>query len=185
MGTIAVHEFITLDGVIDNPSWSSDFGFDPRMGDAIAAVMGGCKAILLGRRTFEMFAPAWSTRTATEDPGAPFMNDSPKYVVSSTPTSVDWRNSTVIGPYGAEAIRGLKDRVDGGIYVSGSGTLVRALLADRLVDELHLFVYPLALGSGQRLFAGDGGATRFELAGSEAYDNGALHLHYRLAEPAG
>ena len=184
MGTIAVHEFITLDGVIDNPSWSFDFGFDPKMGDAIAAVMGGCEAILLGRKTFEMFAPAWSTRTATEDPGAPFMNDSPKYVVSSTPTSVDWRNSTVIGPYSADAIRGLKERVQGGIYVSGSGTLVRALLADRLVDELHLFVYPLALGTGQRLFGEGAGPTRFELAGCDVYDNGALHLAYRVTEPA-
>jgi len=184
MGTIRVHEFITLDGIIDNPSWSFDFPFDPRMGDAIAAVMGGCKAILLGRKTFEMFAPAWSTRTATEDPGAPFMNDSPKYVVSSTPTSVDWRNSTVLGPYSPDAIRGLKDRVDGGIYVSGSGTLARAMLADRLVDELHLFVYPLALGSGQRLFAEGKGATKLALSACDVFDNGVVHLNYRPAEAA-
>jgi dihydrofolate reductase len=181
MGSIAVHEFITLDGVIDDPSWTFEFGFDPRMGEAIAAITGPSRAILLGRRTYEMFAPVWSTRTAADDPGAPFFNDTPKYVVSSTLRSVEWRNSTVLGPYSAEAVRGLEERVDGGIYVSGSGTLVRAMLADGLVDALHLFVFPVALGAGQRLFASDMGATRFELAGSETYDNGAVHLEYRPA----
>ena len=185
VGTVSVHEFMTLDGVIDNPSWSFDYPFDLKMGDAIAAVMGACKAILLGRRTYELFAPTWSTRTAADDPGAPFMNDTPKYVVSSTLTRPDWRNSTVLGPYSADAIRGLKERVDGGIYVSGSGTLVRAMLADGVVDELHLFVFPLALGAGARLFADGAGPTKFELVGCDVYDNGALHLHYRPAQPAG
>ena len=184
MGTIAVHEFITLDGVVDNPSWTFDYPFDPKMGDAIAAIMGASKAILLGRRTYELFAPTWSTRTAADDPGAPFMNDTPKYVVSSTLGSADWSNSTILGSYSADAIGGLKARIDGGIYVSGSGTLVRAMLADRLVDELHLFVFPLALGGGQRLFANGSGPTRFELAGCEVFDNGTVHLSYRPAEPA-
>ena len=183
MGTIAVHEFITLDGVMDDPSWTFDYGFDPKMGDAIAAFSSQCRAILLGRRTYEMFAPVWSTRTEADDPGAPFFNDTAKYVVSSTLRSADWNNSTILGPYSADAIRGLKARVDGGIYVSGSGTLVRAMLADGLVDELHLFMFPLALGAGHRLFASDVGPTRFQLAGSEAYDNGAIHLDYRPAEP--
>src|SRR6266496_5124351 len=167
MGTIKVHEFTTLDGVIDAPTWTFDYPFDPKMGDAIADVMGSCKSILLGRRTFEMFAPAWSQRTAADDPGAPFMNDSPKYVVGTTPPSVEWSNSSVIGPYDAAAIQRLKDEVDGDIDVSGSGTLARAMLADGLVDELHLFVYPLALGAGQRLFADSGPATKFALGGSE------------------
>ena len=94
MGTIRVHEFTTLDGVIDAPTWAGDYPFDPRMGEAIGSLMGGCKAILLGRYTFEMFAPAWSQRTAAEDPGAPFMNDSPKYVVAATPPSVEWANTS-------------------------------------------------------------------------------------------
>lgn len=181
MGTIAVHEFITLDGVIDTPTWTVDFSFDPRMGDTIAAVMGGCRAILLGRRTYELFAPTWSKRTAADDPGAPFMNETPKYVVSSTLGSADWSNSTILGPYSAGAIQDLKTRVDGGIYVSGSGTLVRAMLADQLVDELHLFMFPLALGAGPRLF-GDGAVARFELAGSDVFDNGVVYLKYRHAE---
>ncbi len=180
MGTISVHEFMTLDGVIDTPTWTFEYPFDPKMGEAIAGIMGGSKAILLGRNTYEMFAPTWSTRTADDDPGAPFMNETPKYVVSSTLHSADWSNSAVLGPYSADAIRDLKDRVDGKIYVSGSGTLVRALLADGLVDELHLFVFPLALGSGQRLFA-EGAAIKLALASCESYDSGVLHVTYTPA----
>src|SRR5207253_1328455 len=82
-------------------------------------------------------------RTVDDDPGAPFFNDTTKYVVSATLTAATWRNSKVIGPYDPDAIRRLKEEVDGDLYVSGSGTLVRAMLADGLVDELHLFVYPL------------------------------------------
>jgi len=184
MGTIKVHEFIALDGIFDDPSWTAEFGFDPKMGEALGAVMGSCQAILLGRRTFEMFAPAWSTRTAEEDPGAPFMNQSPKYVVSGSLQTADWSNSTILGPYSADTIRALKDKIDGGIYVSGSGTLVRAMLADGLADELHLFVYPVARGAGQRLFADNGPATKLALSGSEAYSNGVLHLTYTPAKGA-
>jgi len=178
MGRIVVHEFITLDGVIDNPAWTMGYAFDPKMGGAIAGIMQPSKALLMGRNTYELFAPTWSARTAEEDPGAPFMNDSPKYVVSSTLRETEWNNSTIIGAYNPETIRSLKDRTEGEIYVSGSGTLVRAMLADGLVDELHLFVFPLALGAGPRLFA-DGVKTKFTLAASEAYENGALHLVYR------
>jgi len=179
MGTIGVHEFTTLDGVIDAPTWTFDYPFDARMGQAIGAVMGGCTAILLGRRTFEMFAPAWSTRTAAEDPGAPFMNDSPKYVIASSPPAVEWSNSTVVGPYDTDAISRLKEQVDGGIYVSGSGTLVRAMLADGLVDELHLFVYPVHVGTGPRLFADGAVPGKLDLLTCEAYSSGVIHLGYR------
>jgi dihydrofolate reductase len=177
MGKIAVHEFISLDGVIETPTWTMEYPFDPKMGEAIGAFIGPSKAILLGRTTFEQFAPAWSVRTAEEDPGAPFFNESPKYVVSSTLKDPDWHNSTVLGAYSAAAIRSLKDRVDGDVYVSGSATLVRAMLADGLVDELHLFVYPVALGAGLRLFA-DGTTTRLALLGSESFDSGVVHLTY-------
>jgi dihydrofolate reductase len=147
------------------------------MGDAIAAAMGGCSGILLGRTTFQEFEPAWSTRTAEDDPGAPFFNDTMKYVVSGTLTDPTWRNSNVVGPYDPETIRRLKDEV-GDLYVSGSGTLVRAMLADGLVDELHLFVYPIALGTGPRLFP-DGAAGKLSLVASESYENGVVYLNYR------
>jgi len=179
VGKIMVHEFITLDGVIEMPAWTADYPFDPKMGEAISSLMGD--ALLLGRRTYELFAQAWPGRTAAEDPGAPFMNESPKYVVSATLQSAEWNNSTILGPYDAEAIGNLKGRIGGNIYVSGSATLVRQMLADGLVDELHLFVFPLTLGSGERLFVEQGAELKFALAQTEAYESGVVHLAYRLA----
>jgi dihydrofolate reductase len=181
MGAIHVHEFMTLDGVIDAPTWTFDYGFDPEVAKAIGAVAERCRGILLGRITYEMFEPAWSTRTAEDDPGAPFFNDTTKYVVSGTLTTAAWRNSEIIGPYDPEAIRSLKEDVDGDLYVSGSGTLVRALLADGLVDGLHLFVYPLTRGLGPRLFSEDAAPGKFSLAACESYENGVVYLAYRMS----
>ena len=153
MGTILVHEFITLDGVIETPTWTFGYGFDPKMGVAIGSIMGPSKAILLGRQTSEEFAPAWSARTG--DGGS-------RRAVHERVTEVrrlrharrrpSWNNSHIVGSAyqaASEMTRSLKDSIDGSIYVSGSATLVRAMLADGLVDELHLFVYPLALGRRQ------------------------------------
>jgi len=179
LAAIHVHEFMSLDGVISEPRWTFEYGFDPKMGEAIGAVTSRCRAILLGRTTFEMFEPAWSTRTAEDDPGAPFFNDTTKYVVSSTLTTATWRNSQILGPYDPGAIRRLKDDVAGDIYVSGSGTLVRGMLADGLIDELHLFVYPLTRGSGPRLFPEDAPPVKLSLAACERYDNGVVYLAYR------
>ncbi|WP_331766138.1 dihydrofolate reductase family protein [Embleya sp. NBC_00896] len=181
MGKIKVHEFTTLDGVIDAPMWTMDYEFTDAMGAAIGGFMTSCTAILLGRTTYQEFAPAWSVRTVEDDPGAPFFNDTPKYVVSSTLEHADWNNSTVLGGYDADAIRRFKDGIDGDIYISGSGTLVRALLADGLVDELHLFVYPLAVGTGPRLFPEGAPKTTLALAATEAIDNGVVHLTYTPA----
>ena len=179
MGAIHVHEFMSLDGVIDTPTWAFDYGFDPRMGEAIGAVTARSGGILLGRTTYEMFEPAWSTRTVEDDPGAPFFNDTTKYVVSGTLTNPTWRNSEIVGPYDPGAIRKLKDEADGDLYVSGSGTLVRAMLADGLVDELHLFVYPLTRGLGPRLFSEGAAPARLTLGASDSYENGVVYLAYR------
>jgi dihydrofolate reductase len=174
-----VHEFMSLDGVIDAPTWTFDYGFDPKMAEAIGAVTKRSRGILLGRTTYEMFEPAWSTRTVEDDPGAPFFNDTTKHVVSGTLTNATWRNSRIIGPYHPDTIRGLKDEVDGDLYVSGSVTLVRAMLADALVDELHLFVYPLTRGGGPRLFPEEAAPGKLSLAACESYDNGVVYLAYR------
>ena len=178
MGAIAVHEFIALDGVFEDPKWTFDYGFDPKMGETLGAITDASKAILLGRTTYEMFAPAWSTRTVDEDPGAPFFNDTHKYVVGSREPNVAWEPSTRLGPYDPDAIRRLKDETDGLIYVSGSGTLVRGLLADGLVDDLHLFVYPVALGKGKRLWADGVDPAKLTLKEHDFYDNGVVHLGY-------
>jgi dihydrofolate reductase len=178
VGAINVHEFMSLDGVIDAPTWTFDYGFHPQMGEAIGAVTERSKGILLGRTTYEMFEPAWSTRTVEDDPGAPFFNDTTKYVVSGTLTTATWRNSKIIGPYDPDAIRSLKEEA-GDLYVSGSGKLVRAMLTDGLIDELHLFVYPLTRGSGPRLFPEEAAPGKLSLAACESYENGVVYLAYR------
>ncbi|MGH3434564.1 MAG: dihydrofolate reductase family protein [Thermocrispum sp.] len=179
MGEVHVHEFVSLDGVIDAPVWTFDYPWDPKMSDALRAVTDGCRGILLGRTTYEMFAPAWSTRTVEDDAGAPFFNDTTKYVVSSTLTDTGaWQNSTVIGPYNADRIRALKNEV-GDLYVSGSGTLVRAMLADGLVDELHLCVFPHTRGGGPRLFPEGVDPGDLVRRDCQAFDNGVLYLAYR------
>ena len=170
---------MSLDGVIDAPTWTFDYGFDPKMGEVIGAVTARSRGILLGRTTYQMFEPAWSTRTVEDDPGAPFFNDTTKYVVSGTLTDATWRNSKIIGPYDPGTIRSLKDEVDGDLYVSGSGTLVRAMLADGLVDELHLFTFPLTRGAGPRLFSDEAAPGKLSLATSESYENGVVYLAYR------
>src|SRR5919112_1567385 len=179
MGEIHVHEFMSIDGVIDAPTWTFEYGFDPRMGEAISVFTERSQGILLGRTTYQMFEPAWSTRTVEDDPGAPFFNDTTKYVVSGTLTEPTWRNSEIIGPYEPDRIRRLKDEVEGGIYVSGSGMLVRAMLADGLIDGLHLFVYPLTRGPGPRLFPEDAAPSKFSLTACESYENGVVYVGYR------
>ena len=179
MGQIHVHEFMSLDGVIDTPAWTFDYGFDPQMGEAIGALTARAGGILLGRTTYEMFEPSWSTRTAEDDPGAPFFNDTTKYVVSGTLTDATWRNSEIVGAYDPDALRRLKEEVDGDLYVSGSGTLARAMLADGLVDGLHLFVFPLTRGAGPRLFPEDAPPRKLSLAGTDSYENGVIYLAYR------
>ena len=181
MGEIHVHEFMSLDGVIDAPVWTFEYGFDPKMGEVLGALTGQSGGILLGRTTYEMFEPAWSTRTVEDDPGAPFFNDTTKYVVSGTLTDGTWRNSEIIGAYDPDRIRSLKEEVDGHLYVSGSITLVRAMLDDGLIDQLHLFVYPLTRGEGPRLFTEDAPGRKFSLAANERYDNGVTYLSYRQA----
>ncbi|WP_336922844.1 dihydrofolate reductase family protein [Aquipuribacter sp. SD81] len=184
MGRIRVHEFTTVDGVVDTPMWAVDFPFTDGMEKALGEVTGSSAAILLGRRTYEMFAPAWSTRTVEDDPGAPFFNDTHKYVVSSTLADPGWGPATVL-PYDADRIRALKDEVDGDLYVSGSATLVRALLADGLVDELNLVQYPVALGEGIRLFPEGSPRTPLRLDGVEDFGNGVVLLRYAAGAAAG
>jgi dihydrofolate reductase len=179
MGAIKVHEFTTVDGVVDVPMWTVDYGFPDDLSSSIGALTGSSTGILLGRTTFTMFSKAWPKQTVEDDPGAPFFNDTTKYVVSSTLKDTTWRNSEIIGPYDPDAIRSLKDDVDGDIYTSGSGTLVRAMLADGLVDELHLLVYPVTRGSGPRLFAEGAAPGKLALSACESFEHDVIYLAYR------
>jgi dihydrofolate reductase len=178
--TIAVHEFISADGVFESPTWTFEFGFDPQMGETLGAITDASNTILLGRRTHEMFAPAWRDRTLEDDPGADFFNQTEKLVVGANEPAEEWNNTTRVGAYDPAAIRRLKEEREGVIYISGSGQLVRGLLGEGLIDDLHLFVYPIALGEGERFWA-EGEQHKLALKGHDVYANGVVHLHYGQA----
>ncbi len=160
MRKLIVSEFVTLDGVMEDPGGAEDFdrgGWAFKFergpdGDAFKAEeVFGSDAMLLGRRTYEGFAAAWPERT-DEAGFADRMNSMAKYVVSSTLEHADWNNSTVIGGDLAESVRALKDQDGGDILVAGSGRLVAGLIEHDLVDEYRLMVFPTILGRGKRLF---------------------------------
>src|SRR2546423_12848643 len=161
MGKVVVTEFVSLDGVVEDPGGSEDFehggwSFEFDRGEdgnkfKLDEVMEA-EAQLLGRVTYEGFAEAWPSRT-DEAGFAEKMNSMPKYVVSTTLDEAEWSNSTVIKGDLADEINKLKQEVGGDILVAGSVQLVNALLDDDLIDECRLMVFPVVLGSGKRLFA--------------------------------
>ena len=168
MGRLLVTEFISLDGVVEDPGGSEDhphggWSFEFERSDAgdqfKAEETLESEALLLGRVTYEGFADAWPSRSG--DPFSDKFNSMPKYVVSSTLSDPEWNNSQVIDGSGdVEAqIAALKEELDGDIIVHGSPTLARALIEADLVDELRLMVFPVLLGSGKTLF-GDAGADK-------------------------
>jgi dihydrofolate reductase len=170
MGKLVVTEFVSVDGVHEDPGGSEDFEhggwtFEYDRGDdgnkfKLDELMEA-EVQLLGRVTYEGFAAAWPTR---EGEFADKLNSDPKYVVSTTLTDPAWENTTVISDDVAAAVAGLKERTDGTILVSGSATLVGTLLDADLVDELRLMVFPTILGRGKRLFPDGIDRLKFELA---------------------
>ena len=168
--------FVTLDSVIEAPEkWVMA---DDDMFGAIEADYARSDALLLGRRTYETFAASWPER-GSEVPNADWMNDTPKYVASTTLESPEWNNTTVIEGDVAEAVTRLKLEDGKDIAVNGSGTLVRALMRDHLLDELRLFLHPVVLGSGRRLFDDESDPVELALVDSHAYHNGVISLTYR------
>ncbi len=183
MGKLVVTEFISLDGVIEDPGGAEQyrhggwtFKFDQgddggklKLGELMAA-----DAQLLGRVTYDGFAKAWPTMEAGEF--GEKMNAMPKFVVSATLEDPTWNNTTVLkgGSDLAQEVDALKQQFTGDILVAGSAKLVQSLLAQDLVDELHLMVFPIALGSGKRLFADGAEATTLTLA--ETKQSGAVAI---------
>ena len=177
MRKLIVAEFLSLDGVMENPGWSL-----PYWNDQIAAFKGeetsSSDALLLGRKTYEGFAAAWPGRTNEDDAGAAYMNNVRKYVVTSTLDNLSWNNSYVIdGDIAAEVAR-LKAEDGGNLLVNGSAMLVNYLLEHDLVDIYRLLVYPVVLGEGLRLFAA-GNRAKLELVESKPFSTGAVALIYR------
>jgi dihydrofolate reductase len=167
--------FVTLDSVIEAPeNWVIA---DDEMFGAMEADYANSDALLLGRRTYETFAASWPQR-GSEVANADWMNNTRKYVASTTLESPEWNNSTVIEGDVSEAVARLKQEDGKDIMVNGSGALVRTLLRDGLLDELRLFVHPVVVGSGIRLFDDDSDPVELALTGSHAYDNGVISLTY-------
>ena len=170
--------FTSLDGVVEAPEqWTGPY-FNDQVGQAVGALMAANDAMLLGRVTYEGFAAAFGGQSGGM---ADQMNNTPKYVVSSTLTSADWQNSTLISGDIAGQIAELKRQPGQNIGMSGSSALVGWLLRHGLLDRLDLLVFPVVLGTGKRLFSEPDGELALALTGSEAFSTGVVHLSY---EPA-
>ena len=187
MGKIVVTEFISLDGVMEDPGGSESFKhggwtFEVDRGEGMAFKLEetmATDALLLGRVTYEEFAKAWPSR---EGEFADKLNSLPKHVVSSTLERPAWNNSSVLKGDLADEVAKLKERYDGDIVVHGSAQLAQALIEHDRVDELRLMVFPVALGSGKRLFGASADKKRFELVDTRTVGEGVLVLTY--ARPA-
>lgn len=186
MGKIVVTEFISLDGVVEDPGgaedyarggWAFDFergaeGDKFKMDELLEA-----EAQLLGRVTYEGFAAAWPERD-DEAGFARKMNEMPKYVVSTTLERPEWQNTTVLSGDPVSAIGALREELDGVILVAGSATLVGTLIENDLLDELRLMVFPVLLGAGKRLFPEDGTKRPLRLTESKTVGDGVSLLRY-------
>jgi dihydrofolate reductase len=178
VGKIVVTEFVSLDGVMEDPGgaegyrhggWTFEFDRGPE-GDKFKLDEAlGAEALLLGRVTYEGFAAAWPSR---EGEFADKFNTMPKYVVSSTLEKADWTNSTVLEGDLAAGVAALRQKHDGDVVVNGSARLVQALIEHDLVDELRLMVFPVVLGSGRRLFGETSDKKRFRLTSSTTVGDG-------------
>jgi len=171
--------FVSLDGVIEDANeWTGPW-FNEEVGQAVGSMIAAQDAMLLGRVTYDGFAAHWPQQTGEL---ADTMNGTAKYVVSDTLESADWQNSTLIRRDRAAAeIAELKQRPGKNIGMTGSATLVAWLLREGLLDELHLLVFPVVLGSGQRLFATPGDKLPLRLIDSATFQTGVVHLTYAKA----
>jgi dihydrofolate reductase len=189
VGRIVVTEFMSLDGVVEDPGGSEDFKYGGwsfqiargEEGDKFKVdEVFSSEALLLGRVTYEGFAAAWPSRT--DDVGfADKFNSMPKYVVSSTLENPEWNNSTVLNGDLATEVAKLKQEHDGDIVVHGSPQLVQGLVEHDLVDEYRLMVYPVLLGAGKRLFGETTGKKPLRLVSSQVVGDGVAILVYQPA----
>jgi dihydrofolate reductase len=192
MGELVVNMFVSLDGVMQGPGgpdedreggfehggWQAPY-LDEESGKIISEGIARLDALLLGRKTYEIFAAYWPQAPA-DDPIAARLNSAPKYVASRTLDTVQWTNSKLIRGEVADEVARLKQDYDQ-IHVIGSGNLVQTLLRDDLVDQSNLWVFPVLLGSGKRLFAEGTIPTALRLLNSATFSTGAVLLTYQRA----
>lgn len=191
MRKLIVSEFVTLDGVMQAPGgkeedtdggfqhggWTVPFWHDD-IGASFFEMLQECDTFLLGRRTYVTHAEAFEPMPVG-DPFGDVMNGKKKYVVSKTLQNPQWRNTTIIRDNVVESVRALKQEPGQNILTDGSSQLVHALLQAGLVDELHLLLYPITLGSGKKVLP-DGVHTEFALKSAKPYPTGVVGLHYAL-----
>jgi dihydrofolate reductase len=177
--------FISLDGVVEAPDkWHFPY-FNDEMGAAVGEAIGATDSLLLGRRGYEEFAAYWPHQDPAENDFAAIMNDTPKFVASTTLENVDdWQNSTLLEGDLVDAVNELKAQPGKNIGMSGSATLVRSLLERDLLDELRLLVHPLVVGQGAKLFPDGSAHVSLELVASQTFSTGVLDLTYRPAAAA-
>lgn len=192
MGKLTIATFMTLDGVMQAPGgpdedrdggfahggWSFPY-FSSDMGGMIDDAFGKADCILLGRRTYEIFANSWPNYPDKDDPVASTLNALPKYVVSSTLKEAEWEPTTIISGDVAGEVAELKERYQGEVQVHGSARLAQTLHAEGLIDEYRVFIEPIVLGTGKRLFEPDAAPTTLELVESRAMAKGAIFAVYQ------
>ena len=191
MRKLVVNTFLTLDGVMQAPGgpeedptggfehggWSVGY-WDDAMGEWMGELMGKPFDLLLGRKTYEIFAAHWPH---ADDPGADVLNSAKKYVASRTLDSVDWANSTLLEGDVAEAVARLKEEDGPEIQVHGSSDLLQTLFEHDLVDEVGVLIYPVVLGEGKRLFGGGAMPAGLELVTTKTFSTGVIAATYRRA----
>ncbi len=190
MRKIAVLSFVTLDGVMQAPGgpeedttggfrhggWVAGY-WDDSLGKVMAEQMGKPFDLLLGRKTYELFAAYWP-KAGDETPGAKELNSARKFVVSTTLKQLDWANSVLVSGDVVKGIRELKERDGPEIQVHGSGKLVQTLLKNDLVDEIRLKIFPITIGAGKRLFAEGTVPAGFKLSESGTSTTGVVFATY-------
>ena len=192
MRKLAVTTFLTLDGVMQAPGgpgedpsggfnhegWSVNY-WDDRMGQVMGDFMGKPFDLLLGRKTYEIFAAYWPN--VTDDPGADALNSAKKHVASRTLKAVDWNNSTLITGDVPEYVAGLKDQAGPEIQVHGSGNLIQTLIKHDLIDEFQLLIFPILLGTGKRLFGEGTIPAGLKLVDTQSSSTGVVIARYERA----
>jgi len=182
MRKVVAWELVSLDGVMEKPeNWSFSYSND-EMAEANASGMADSDAMLLGRVTYQEFASYWPHQNSAEQPFTDYLNNTPKFVVSTTlEEPLEWNNSTLIKGDVAEEVAKLKRQPGKEIVILGSGTLVRSLLREDLLDELRLMVHPVVLGRGKRLFEEGGEQKALKLVDSKTFSTGVVYLTYQPA----